>query len=137
MINYLSKEDLPEFLQGLVDIMGIEAFINLIKEYGGSSLYIPNENSVLKPIRNRLIKKHFNGNNYKELAKEFKISEMQVRNKIIYTRKKWYCCSFLRKLRPYHFSININLIKIQYKILIYSYFKRFHLMELPIPLSTY
>jgi Mor family transcriptional regulator len=80
LIDYLSKEDLPEFLQGLVDIMGIEAFINLIKEYGGSSLYIPNENSVLKPIRNRLIKKHFNGNNYKELAKEFKISEMQVRN---------------------------------------------------------
>ena len=69
MINYLSKEDLPEFLQDLVEIMGIEAFINLIKEYGGSSLYIPNENSVLKPIRNRLIKKHFNGNNYKELAK--------------------------------------------------------------------
>lgn len=80
MINYLSKEDLPEFLQGLVNIMGIESFITLIKEYGGSSIYIPNENSVLKPIRNRLIKKHFNGNNYKELAKEFKISEMQVRN---------------------------------------------------------
>ena len=80
MINYLSKEDLPEFLKQLVDVIGIEAFINLIKEYGGSSLYIPNENSVLKPIRNRLIKKHFNGHNYKELAKEFKISEMQVRN---------------------------------------------------------
>ena len=80
MINYLSKQDLPEVLQDLVNIMGIEAFIELIKQYGGSSLYIPNENSVLKPIRNRLIKKHFNGHNYKELAKEFKISEMQVRN---------------------------------------------------------
>ena len=63
MIDYWSKEDLPEFRQGLVDIMGIEAFINLIKEYGGSSLYIRNEDSVLKPMRNRLIKKHFNGNN--------------------------------------------------------------------------
>ena len=80
MINYLTKEDVPEILQNLIDIMGIEAFIELIKQYGGSSLYIPNENSVLKPIRNRLIKKHFNGHNYKELAKEFKISEMQVRN---------------------------------------------------------
>ena len=80
MINYLTKEDVPEILQGLVDIMGIEAFIKLIKQYGGSSLYIPNENSVLKPIRNRLIKEYFNGNNYKQLAKEFKISEMQVRN---------------------------------------------------------
>lgn len=80
MINFLTKEDVPEILQGLVDIMGIEAFIQLIKQYGGSSLYIPNENSVLKPIRNRLIKENFNGNNYKQLAKEFKISEMQVRN---------------------------------------------------------
>ena len=80
MINFLTKEDVPEILQGLVDIMGIEAFIELIKQYGGSSLYIPNENSVLKPIRNRLIKENFNGNNYKQLAKEFKISEMQVRN---------------------------------------------------------
>lgn len=80
MINFLTKEDVPEILQGLVDIMGIEAFIELIKQYGGSSLYIPNENSVLKPIRNRLIKEYFNGHNYKELAKEFKISEMQVRN---------------------------------------------------------
>ena len=80
MINFLTKEDVPEILQGLVDIMGIEAFIQLIKQYGGSSLYIPNENSVLKPIRNRLIKEYFNGNNYKQLAKEFKISEMQVRN---------------------------------------------------------
>ena len=80
MINYLTKEDVPEILQNLVDIMGIEAFIELIKQYGGSSLYIPNENSVLKPIRNRLIKQYFNGHNYKELAKEFKISEMQVRN---------------------------------------------------------
>ena len=80
MINFLTKEDVPEILQGLVDIMGIEAFIQLIKQYGGSSLYIPNENSVLKPIRNRLIRENFNGHNYKKLAKEFKISEMQVRN---------------------------------------------------------
>ena len=80
MIKYISKEDLPIVLQDLVDTIGIEAFKKLIENYGGSSLYIPNENSILKPIRNRLIKKHFNGNNYKELAKEFKISEMQVRN---------------------------------------------------------
>lgn len=87
MINYLSKQDLPEVLQDLVNIMGIEAFIKLIKQYGGSSIYIPNENSVLKPIRNRLIKQYFNGNNYKQLAKEFKISEMQVRNIIHNTIK--------------------------------------------------
>lgn len=87
MINYLSKQDLPEVLQDLVNIMGIEAFIELIKQYGGSSIYIPNENSILKPIRNRLIKQYFNGNNYKQLAKEFKISEMQVRNIIHNTIK--------------------------------------------------
>lgn len=80
MLEYLSIDDLPNVLRDLVDIMGIEAFRELITRYGGCSLYIPNEKSVLKPIRNRLIKENFNGNNYKELATEFKISEMQVRN---------------------------------------------------------
>ena len=56
MIKYISKEDLPIVLQDLVDTIGIEAFKKLIENYGGSSLYIPNENSILKPIRNRLIK---------------------------------------------------------------------------------
>ncbi|MGL5750477.1 MAG: Mor transcription activator family protein [Paraclostridium sp.] len=80
MIEHLSKEDLPISLKDLADIIGIEAFIKIIRYYGGSAIYIPNENSILKPIRNRLIKEYFNGTNYKELSKEFKISEMQVRN---------------------------------------------------------
>lgn len=80
MLDYLCKEDLPSSLRDLVDIMGIEAFKDLIKLYGGCSLYIPNEKSIIKPIRNRVIKENFNGNNYKELAYQFKISEMQIRN---------------------------------------------------------
>ncbi|MGL5191726.1 MAG: Mor transcription activator family protein [Paraclostridium sp.] len=80
MIEYLSKADLPSPLRDLAEIIGIDALIKIIRYYGGSSVYIPNENSILKPIRNRLIKENFNGTNYKELSKDFKISEMQVRN---------------------------------------------------------
>lgn len=80
MIENLSKKDLPNSLRDLADIIGIKAFIEIIRYCGGSSIYVPNENSILKPIRNRLIKENFNGNNYKYLSKEFKISEMQVRN---------------------------------------------------------
>lgn len=80
MINYLTKEDLPIQLREIADLIGMEMFIQLIKFYGGSTIYVPTENSILKPVRNQLIKRNFNGSNYKQLSKEFKISEMQVRN---------------------------------------------------------
>lgn len=80
MINYLTKEDLPIQLREIADLIGMEMFIQLIKAYGGSTIYVPTENSILKPVRNQLIKRNFNGSNYKQLSKEFKISEMQVRN---------------------------------------------------------
>ena len=51
----------------------------LIRLAGGSSLYIPSENSVTKPVRNKIIKEAFNGN-YKQLSRKFGISEVQVRN---------------------------------------------------------
>lgn len=79
MLEYLSKEDLPESLSDIIDTIGIENVKQLIKLAGGSNIYIPSENSVIKPFRNKIIKEKFNGN-YKDLARKFGISEMQVRN---------------------------------------------------------
>lgn len=79
MLEYLSKEDLPESLADIIDTIGIENVKQLIKLAGGSNIYIPSENSVIKPFRNKIIKEKFNGN-YKDLARKFGISEVQVRN---------------------------------------------------------
>jgi Mor family transcriptional regulator len=43
----------------------------LIRLAGGSNLYIPNENSATKPVRNKIIKESFNGN-YKVFKNNYK-----------------------------------------------------------------
>jgi Mor family transcriptional regulator len=79
MLDYLTKDDLPESLRDVVDVIGLDSVKELIRLAGGSSLYIPSENSVTKPVRNKIIKEAFNGN-YKHLSRKFGISEVQVRN---------------------------------------------------------
>lgn len=79
MLEYLTKEDLPESLKDVVDIIGLDGVKDLIKLAGGSSIYIPSENSVIKTVRNKIIKKSFKGD-YKTLSRKFGISEVQVRN---------------------------------------------------------
>ena len=79
MLEYLTKDDLPESLVDIVDVIGLDSVKDLIKLAGGSSIYIPSENSVIKPVRNKIMKDTFNGS-YKELSRKFGISEVQVRN---------------------------------------------------------
>jgi Mor family transcriptional regulator len=59
MLDYLTKEDLPESLRDVVDVIGIDNMKELIRLTGGSNLYIPSENSVTKPVRNKIIKEAF------------------------------------------------------------------------------
>jgi Mor family transcriptional regulator len=79
MLEYLTKEDIPTSFKDIVEEIGIDDFIKLCKLCGGSALYIPTENSLIKPIRNRVIREGFNGGNYKELARKFSVSEVQIR----------------------------------------------------------
>jgi Mor family transcriptional regulator len=62
MLDYLTKEDLPESLRDIVDAIDMDSVKELIRLAGGSSLYIPNESSVTKPVRDKIIKEFFNGN---------------------------------------------------------------------------
>ena len=79
MLEYLTKEDLPEGVVDVVDVIGMDAFKSLVKFAGGSNLYIPNESNLVKPIRNRMIRDEFKGS-YKDISMKYGISEIQVRN---------------------------------------------------------
>ena len=79
MLDYLTKDDLPDGVIDVVDVIGMDAFKSLVKFAGGSNLYIPNESSIVKSYRNRLIRESFKGD-YKVIARRFGISEVQVRN---------------------------------------------------------
>ena len=79
MLEFLTYNDVPDSIKDIVDVIGMDAFKDLVKLAGGSNLYIPNESNLIKPIRNRKIKEEFKGS-YKDISVKYGISEVQVRN---------------------------------------------------------
>jgi len=78
MIDKLTIDDLPENLKSVAYAIGIDAFRSLIKCAGGTSVYLPSERCITKPVRDRVIRESFCGD-YKEMARRFGISEVRVR----------------------------------------------------------
>lgn len=89
MINKLTIDDVPENLKSVACTIGIDAFRSLIKCAGGTSVYLPSERCITKPVRDRVIRESFCGD-YKEMARRFGISEVRVR-KIVGDRG-WIIC---------------------------------------------
>ncbi|WP_270942126.1 Mor transcription activator family protein [Romboutsia lituseburensis] len=79
MLEELTYEQLPDSLKDIADAIGLQPLKNLVKLAGGSTIYIPNEKNLIKPVRDKIIRKSFNGD-YKSLSKKFNMSEVQIRN---------------------------------------------------------
>ena len=74
-----SLEQLSGEQRELAEIVGLEVYNMLIENFGGCQMYIPKRETIFKNIRNKEIKKDFNGFNYRELAKKYNLSEKTVR----------------------------------------------------------
>jgi len=70
--------DLPEVLQTLAAEIGLSNVLELCRIFGGTSLYVPKIDSVTMAAKKRLVRKRFTGNNHRELAKRFALSERAV-----------------------------------------------------------
>lgn len=63
----------------IAEVIGIEAYRKLVEHYGGSKIYIAKYDTITRPDRNNEIRKKFNGGNYKQLAREYRLSELTIR----------------------------------------------------------
>ena len=72
-------EDFKKPYSNYAKILGIENLYKLCVFTPSIGFYIPQIETVVKPFRNRLIKKEFNGGNYGDLALKYKVSERSVR----------------------------------------------------------
>lgn len=63
----------------IAEIIGIEAYRKLVENYGGSQIYINKSDTVTRPDRNEEIRRKFNGANYRQLAREYGLSETGIR----------------------------------------------------------
>ena len=79
-MDYIKLEDIPQELVGVANFMGMDKFIEFCNEYGGIAIYFPSKKTLFRNHRNREIINRYNGKNIKELAKDFEISEVQIRN---------------------------------------------------------
>ncbi|MDE6520395.1 MAG: DNA-binding protein [Ruminococcus sp.] len=63
----------------IAEVIGIEAYRKLVDYYGGSRIYIEKSDTITRPDRNDEIRKKFDGGNYKQLAREYELSEETIR----------------------------------------------------------
>jgi Mor family transcriptional regulator len=85
-INEITVDEVPDKYKPLVDVIGIDNVIRMSIIFGGTNMYFPKSDMLVKSIRDKRIRREFNGGNYKELARKYNLSESQVRNIINYSK---------------------------------------------------
>ena len=74
----IKKEDIPDNMIAMVDIIGMEDFIEVTKLYGGDIVYIPSYKSLKRQSRNREINMAYDGFNARELSQVYELSVSQI-----------------------------------------------------------
>lgn len=77
-IKDLTLDMIPEPYDHIAQVIGIENFINLTKIVGGTTMYVPKADNILKPVRDKKIKAEFNGYNHGQLARKYNLSERWI-----------------------------------------------------------
>ncbi len=75
----ISLDNLPDDLQMIAETLSIDIALKLSKNFGGMRIYIPKIEHVLRSNRNNHIRQEFNGANHKMLARNYKLTETQIR----------------------------------------------------------
>ncbi len=80
VICEIAIEDLQEQHKLIAESIGMESFLNLVRAFGGSAIYIPQMKEVTKMRTYRKISEEFDGTNIKVLANKYGVSESTVYN---------------------------------------------------------
>lgn len=75
----IKLDDIPASFHAMVEVIGIEKFLEISKLYGGINIYIPIYSSLIREARNRAIIEKYNGVNVNELAIKYGISVVSIR----------------------------------------------------------
>lgn len=78
LIADTTMEDIAERYRPVVEIVGIEKYIEISRYAMGDEIYFPKPETLLAPARNRRIRKEYNGFNAKELAQRYNLTLPQI-----------------------------------------------------------
>lgn len=80
VIDSLTPDDLQENHRAIADAVGMDGLKLLCTAFGGSSIYIPQFRELAKNRVYRCIHEEYNGDNIKELATKYDVSESTIYN---------------------------------------------------------
>lgn len=79
LLDKITLDDLDEDQRELAECIGLESYKRLLENYAGSPINVRMPDKITLPIRNKEIKEKFDGCNYGDLAREYKLSESSIR----------------------------------------------------------
>lgn len=79
-LKEVNSGDLPEVYQEMVSVIGLKPTMALAQVFSGNSVYFPKLDRSLLMVRNRMIRKEFNGANTRSLARRWGLSARHVRH---------------------------------------------------------
>ena len=74
-IEESDKQYLPWAVGQMIEAIGLDATVDVLKMFGGLNIHIPMLSSAFQHFRNRSIIERFDGTNHRALAREFGISD--------------------------------------------------------------
>ena len=83
LLDYVEMESLDEDQKKIAELVGMGGFRNLVRTFGGTSIYIPKVESLEKTVRDQRIREEFDGSNYKELAMRYGLTETWIRSIVL------------------------------------------------------
>lgn len=80
LLAELLPSELQEQHRSIADVIGVEGLVRLCEYFGGSSIYIPQKKELLRQKIYQMIYREYDGDNIKELAIRYGVSEATVYN---------------------------------------------------------
>ena len=78
-IDNIQIDDLDGDQRQLAETIGIEAYRDLVKQYAGMHIYVPEHESFRAAQRNVQIRAEFDGYNFRALARKYGLTESSIR----------------------------------------------------------
>ncbi|KEQ23417.1 Mor transcription activator family protein [Paenibacillus tyrfis] len=79
IIAEIDPTQLPHPYYQLAEAIGLKPTLVLAEQFGGTGVYFPKLEAAIRAARDRMIRREFDGGNYKELARRYRLSESWVR----------------------------------------------------------
>lgn len=75
----IQAEDLPEDMQAVADLIGMDAALLMCAHFGAERVYFHKLDSIVKAARNRKIVAEFDGCNHMTLARKYNLCSTRIR----------------------------------------------------------